>query len=377
MVCRRCGVRSYPPCLLVFGETKSKRRSCVTLDKACAVLWQPHSVHAYHMSDCASFGRTSHGSEAVQDPQRAQPAVDQLPKSDQPLNGRAHSSRSSMAAVDVQMPVGPPTLWPHCFGGHASFDSMGLGSLSMCAQARQPADDGEQPEPASPSCQMLQPRPSGCSEVPLAPATPTKDCIPHASGDHVSDASSTASDWPMASQDLDLGLLDTLAELDFDLPVDDPPLGSTGDGRVGSRPPSAQSDGAIAAHADSTMPGSTAPHAATALRTHVPHPAGEEPPAASEQQEQYVLVRLDSDGRILRQATPEDVELLNSLLSKQGQQDSSSGASKSTPRGSGRRLSNGVGARKPGGPCCHCGARGVLPLPLCMVLLQSSFSWHA
>jgi hypothetical protein len=69
--------------------------------------------------------------------------------------------------------------------------------------------------------------------------------------------------------------------------------------------------------------------------------------------QEYMLVRLDGEGRVLRSATEEDMALLSELLRKQSTQDSSSDGRHTAPD-----VSPTVISRKPGGPCCHCNVTG-------------------
>lgn len=71
--------------------------------------------------------------------------------------------------------------------------------------------------------------------------------------------------------------------------------------------------------------------------------------ACSRQETQeYLLVRLDESGRVLRQATHADMVLLSDLLQQP------------RPCESAELPIAPSCTRKPGGPCCHCGVTGAL-----------------
>ena len=86
--------------------------------------------------------------------------------------------------------------------------------------------------------------------------------------------------------------------------------------------------------------------------------------SSADEPQPHVLVRLDEHGNVLRQATEEDIILLAQLLADQAQHLSGRAdapvASTRAPRKTNgvQKRTASTGVRKPGGPCCHCGAKG-------------------
>ena len=113
------------------------------------------------------------------------------------------------------------------------------------------------------------------------------------------------------------------------------------------------------AHADHSVPPAAAPMPSTSGQSHT-------------ETQPHVLVRLDDRGNILRQATPDDIALLTQLLSDEAPAapaahtvSASTSKASTVPRRSGgvqKRSGPSGGTRKPGGPCNHCGVRGMLQM---------------
>ena len=294
-----------------------------------------------------------------------------------------------MAAADVQLAPGPPTHFPRCFNTFISYpirtSSSSAAAPAACAQSVRPPPPTV---PASVAAPAPQSAASESSDVPPAPATPSKaaaaaNAAEITAADATSNDISDVSDWrvPANALDLDDYLNEDLAELEMALEQDDfsltqlddlpATLGAHGSGNNSGNTGRTSADAQGSTPQQSASPPSAAGAAVAADTAHALAHAG---PAAGSEPEEYVVVRLDAQGHILRQATEEDMALLAQLLNKQSDEAEPTpepepapalarkAALARTPRGTGgpmRRTSNGTGTRKPGGPCCHCGASGV------------------
>jgi hypothetical protein len=263
-----------------------------------------------------------------------------------------------MAATHFQLAPASMRPWPNCFNeapntdpfavdGFEPHDSFDVDS-ELCNLVASDNDEPSLETPRKATCIHSTPR---CNDdTPVAPSTPSKNratfpgAVPsHHSLDNRSEASSDASDWCMVTHGLDLALPCTDMPADAPLPplqIDELPLA-----------PQASPLRSLTNSDESTAAETVEPGAENA-----PPDDAAAPSVDTElKQQQYVLVRLDTRGRILRQATQDDIELLSTLLHKQSREKS---LCRAKARIIGRRGGSTAGSRKPGGPCCHCNTTG-------------------